>query len=199
MAHFDSFCQLSQTFGVEGVRRIEIFETGLVEIDDRDDFKLQPVGGERFGREIANLACVVTALLVHLFERHLGSYHALRRRELALEQAADAVFLQRAPAERLRGGGDGLPGGADTHEEFGNDIDAHAVAGDERAVLATRHLDAHDVHVDRSDFVQHRDDEGAAVDDDLLAQEAGSDEGGLFGGAAIKPAHDVNENDDRDR
>ena len=93
----------------------------------------------------------------------------MRRGEFALDQAADAVLLQRAPAERLRRGGDRRAGGADAHEELGDDVDAHAVAGDERAIVAPRHLDAHDIHVDRRDLVQHRNDEGAAVDDDLLA------------------------------
>ena len=98
--------ELGQAFGVEGVRRIEIFEAGLVEVDDGDVLQLQAVGGERLGGEVADLVGVVAALLVHFLERHLCRHHAHRRGEFAFEQAADAVLLQRAPAERLRGGGD---------------------------------------------------------------------------------------------
>ena len=65
--------------------------------------------------------------------------------------------------------------------------------------IAARHLDAQDIHVDRGDFVQHRDDKGAAVYDNLFAKEPGADERRLLGGAAIKPAHNVYEDDDRDR
>jgi hypothetical protein len=68
-----------------------------------------------------------------------------------------------------------------------------------RAPFAARHLDAHDVHVDRRDFVQHRNDKGAAVDHDLFTQEAGADESGLLGRSAVEPAQDVDENDDGDR
>ena len=159
----------------------------------------RPLAASASDGEIAHLVGIVAALLVHLLERHLRRHHAHGRSELALQQAADAVFLQRAPAERLRGGGDSRRRGADAHEEFGDDVDAHAVAGDERAVVAPRHLDAHDVHVDRRDLVQHRNDEGAAVDHDLFAQEAGAHERRLLGGAAIEPAQDVDEDDDGDR
>jgi hypothetical protein len=52
---FDRFGELGQTFGVEGVRRIEIFEAGLVEVDDGDVLQLQAIGGERLGGEVADL------------------------------------------------------------------------------------------------------------------------------------------------
>ena len=135
--------ELGQTFGVEGVRRIEIFEAGLVEVDDGDVLELQAIGGERLGGELADLVGVVAALLVHFLERHLGRHRAHRRGELAFEQLADAVRLQRAAAERLRGGGDRRARRADAHEELGDEVDAHAVLGDQRAVVAAHHLDAH--------------------------------------------------------
>ncbi len=47
-------------------------------------------------------------------------------------------------------------------------------------------------------LVQHRNDESAAVDDDLFAQETGAYERRLFGGAAVEPTQNVNEDDDRD-
>ena len=42
-AGLDRLGQLRQAFGVEGVRRIEMFEPGLVEVDQRDAFEFQPV------------------------------------------------------------------------------------------------------------------------------------------------------------
>ena len=89
--------------------------------------------------------------------------------------------------------------GADADEKLGDDIDAHAVAGDESAIFAARHLDAHDVHVDRRDFVQHRNDKGAAIDDDLFTQEAGAHERGFLGRSAVEPAQDVDKDDHDDR
>ena len=105
-ARFDRFGELGQAFGVEGVGRIEEFEAGLVEVDDRHVFELQPVRGERFGRDLADLVGVVAALLVHFLQRHLRRDGAHRDGEFAFQQFADAVRLQRTPAERLRGGGD---------------------------------------------------------------------------------------------
>ena len=52
----DRFGELGQALGVEGVGRIEIFEAGLVEIDDGDALQLQAVGGQRLGGELAHLA-----------------------------------------------------------------------------------------------------------------------------------------------
>ena len=96
--------ELRQAFGVEGVRRIEIFEAGLVEVDDRDVLQLQAVGGERLGGEVADLVGVVAALLVHFLERHLRRDRAHRRGELAFEQVRGcrpaAACAGRASARR---------------------------------------------------------------------------------------------------
>ena len=100
--------------------------------------------------------------------------------------------------KRLRRGGDRRARRADAHEELGDNVDTHAVARDQRAIVAAHHLDAHHVHVDRGDLVQHRDDEGAAVDHDLLAEETGADERRFLGGPAIEPAQNVDEDDDGD-
>ena len=195
----DQLGELGQAFGIEGIRRIEEFQAGLIEVDDGDILQFEPVGGERFGGEIADLIGIVAALFVHLLERHLRRHHAHRGGKFSLQQAADAVLLQRAPAQSLRGGRHRRLGCADADEKFGDDVDAHAVAGDESAVFAAHHLDAHDVHVDRRDFVQHRNDEGAAIDHDLFTQEAGAHERRFFGGSAIEPAQDVDEDDNGDR
>ena len=109
-AVLDRFRQLRQALGVEGVGRVEIFEAGLVEVDDRHAFQLETVEGERLAAALAHPRCIVAALLVHFLQRHLRGDGAHRRRELAFQQLANAFGLQRAAAERLRGGGDQLRG-----------------------------------------------------------------------------------------
>ena len=79
-------------------------------------------------------------------------------------------------------------GGANADEKLCDNVDAHPVAGDEGTVFAAHHLDAHDVHVDRRDLMQHRDDESAAIDHDLFTQEARAHERRFFGGAAVASA-----------
>ena len=69
-----------------------------------------PLSGQRLAADLAHAAAVVAALLVHLLQRHLRGDGAHRRRELAFQQFANAFGLQRAAAERLRGGGDQLRG-----------------------------------------------------------------------------------------
>ena len=90
--------ELGEAFSIEGIRRIEEFEAGLIEVDDGDILQFQPVGGERLGGEIADLIGVVAALFVHLLESHLGRDHAHRGGKFSLQQAANTVLLQRAPA-----------------------------------------------------------------------------------------------------
>ena len=148
---------------------------------------------------LAHLGGVVAAQFVHLLQRHLGRDRAQGAGELAFQQFAQAVGLQRAAAERLRGGGHQLAAGADTDEEFGDQVDAHAVLGDQRKTILAAHLDAQHVHVDRGDLVQHRNDEGAAIHHHLLAHEAGAHERRLLGRAAIEPAQDVDGDHHDDR
>ena len=110
--------ELRQALGVESIGRVEIFEAGLVEVDDGDTLQLEPVGGQRLGGEPLNLGGVVAALLVHLLKRHLGGDGAQGAGELALEQLAQSFRLQGAAAKRLGGIGDELRAGADPDEEF---------------------------------------------------------------------------------
>ncbi len=65
---------------------------------------------------------------MHLLQRHLGGDRAQRRRELAFEEIADAVWLHGAAAERLRSDRHGFLGRLNAQEEFGDEVDAHAVA-----------------------------------------------------------------------
>ena len=90
----------------------KIFEAGLVEVDDARRFPARGRWRRAPRRPARGPGHVVAALLVHFLERHLGGDGAQRGGELAFEQVADAVRLQRAPAERLRGGGDRLAASA---------------------------------------------------------------------------------------
>jgi hypothetical protein len=104
-----------------------------------------------------------------------------------------------ALAERLRGVGDGAGLGADAHVKLGDDVDAHAVAGDERALAAAADLEAERVHVDRDHLVHDRQHEGAAVHHHGLAAEAGADERDLLRRAAVEPVEEPDHHGDDDR
>ncbi len=88
--------------GVEAVRRVEVFEIGLVEIGDRDRLQLEAVLREALGGGLLHARDIVAALLVHLLHRHLGGDRAQRRDELAGEQRVQALLLHGAAAERGR-------------------------------------------------------------------------------------------------
>ena len=198
-ARLDRLGQLRQALGVEGVRRVEMLQAGLVDVDEGDVLQLEAVIGERLGRLLADAHHEMPALFVDLLQRHLRGDLAERGGELAFEEVADAFRMHGAAAERLRGDRDGFAPRLHAQEELGDQVDAHAVARDQRIRFAAAHLDAHDVHVDRRHLVQHRDDEGAAIDDDLFAAEAGPHEGGLHRGAAVEPAQQIGGDHHEDR
>ena len=129
-ARLDRLGQRGQALGVEGVGRIEEFEAGLVDVDERDVLELEAVLGERLRGLLAHPRHELAALLVDLLERHLGGDGAERGGELALEQVADAVRLHGPAAEGLRGERHRLAGRLDAQEELGDEVDAHPVAGD---------------------------------------------------------------------
>ena len=83
--------------------------------------------------------------------------------------------------------------------ELGDDIDPHAVLGDERPLAPALHLQAQRVHVDRDDLMDDGQHEGAAVHHHLLAAEAGAHEGRLLGGPAIEPVQQPDDDGDDDR
>src|SRR5690606_15300331 len=85
------------------------------------------------------------------------------------------------------------------HEELRLDVHAHAVAGDHGLAVYARYRDAHHVQVDRRDLVHDRQHQRAAVDDHLLAAEAGPDERDFAGRAVIEPVEQVHHHrDDHD-
>jgi hypothetical protein len=78
--------QRGQALRVEAVGRIEEFEAGLVDVEDREAFQLEPVLLEVGLRHRLHPRNVVGALLVHPGHVHLGRDGAQRALELARQQ-----------------------------------------------------------------------------------------------------------------
>ena len=177
---------------------LKIFEIGLVEIGDRDRFQLEAVLGQRLGGGRLDAGDIFAALLVHLLHGHFGGDRADGGDELAGEQGMQLLRLQRAASERRRGDRDGFARRLHADIEIGLDVDAHAVAGDDGVLPRARDAHRQHVHVDRRVVVDEGQHEGAAIDHDAFAEEAGADEGDLLRRAVIEPVDDVNDDDDRD-
>ena len=196
----DRLGELGEAFGVEGIRRIEEFQAGSDRGRRWPHFQAQahwrgalPRRGRgpdwRNARRCSCISSnVICAATMRMEEANFPSS------KLRMPSSC-----KRAAAQSLRRGGDRGFGGADADKEFGDDIDAHPIAGDQRSVVAPHHLDAQNVHVDRGDFVQHRDDESAAVNNYLFTEKSGAHKGCFLGGSAIQPAQDVDHDDDRNR
>ena len=127
-AVLDVLHQLGQAFGVEAVRRIEVFEVGLVEVGDRDGFQFEAVLRQRLGGGGLDPRDIFAALLVHLLHGHFGGDRAQRGDELAGQQGVQALGLEGAAAERRRGDRHRLARRLHPDVEIGLDVDAHAVA-----------------------------------------------------------------------
>ena len=106
--------------------------------------------------------------------------------------------LQRAAAQRRGGDRDGFACRLHLDVEVGLDVDAHAVARDDRIVLGAHHRHRQHVHVDGRVIVNERQHEGAAVDHHAFAEEAGSDERHFLRRAMVEPVHDIDDHDDHD-
>ena len=194
----DVLHQPRQTFGVEAVRRVEELQVRLVEVGDGDQFQFEAVLRQRFGGGGLDARDIFAALLVHLLHRHFRGDRAQRGDEFAGEQRMQLLRLQRAAAERRGGDRDRLAGRLHAHVEIGLDVDAHAVARDDGVLFRARDRHRQHVHVDRREVVNERQHEGAAVDDDALAEEAGADERHFLGRAVVEPVDDIDDDHDRD-
>ena len=147
----DLLDQLGQAFGVEAVRRVEVFEVGLVEVGDRDGFELEAVLGERLGGRLLDARDIVAALLVHLLHRHLGGDRAQRRDELAGEQRVQPFLAPWCGGRASRPRSRPPRGSGDAHVELGLDVDAHAVRVISASALLAHDLHLQHVHVDGRD------------------------------------------------
>ena len=76
--------------------------------------------------------------------------------------------------------------GFDAHVEFGADVDAHAILGDQRIRAAAGDLEPQCLQIDRGGGMENRKHDRAAVEDDFLAAEAGADIGFVTCRAAVE-------------
>ena len=112
----------------------------------------------------------------------------------------DALGFQRPPAKGGRSKRNRLPGLVHPNIEFRVDVNAHSITGDQRFVLFAGHRKLQGVHVYRSDVVNDRPHECAAVDDNFFAKETRAHECDFLGRAAVQPVHHpVDNKDDDDR
>ena len=91
-----------------------------------------------------------------------------------------------ARAQGLGGDAHGFLGLLDAHEEGGRHVHPHAVFGDQAFLGAAHDFQFQRVHVHQHAFVEHRQQDGTTIHDDLLAPEAGAHEGGFLGGALVQ-------------
>ena len=185
-----------EALGVEPVGGIEELQARLIDVEDGDELEFEPVARQIRLYGVSHALHIVRAVLVHAAHVHRRCGPAHRTFEFAGEQRVQAFGLQRASPERGGGHRHGAALGLDADVELGLDIDAHAILRDQRFAGGARHLEGQGVHVHGRDLVDHRPDEGAAVDDDLFAEEPRPDECDLLGRAAIEPLQ--NPEDDGD-
>ena len=138
---------------------------------------------------------------MHLLHGHARGDGAHRVDEAALHQVAQAFGVHRPVAQRSRRRRDRFRSRDDADEELDDDLDAHAVRGDQRLVGGALHLDAQGVHADFGDVVHDRQDQRAAAHHHLLAAPAGADEGEVLRRVAVEPVQQVHHhrNDDREQ
>ena len=194
----DILHKASQTFCVEAVGRIEIFKVGLVEIGDRDRFELKPVLGKRFGCRGFDPCDVLATLLMHLLHSHFRSDGTDGGDKLARQQGVQLRGLESTTSERRGRYRNGFAYRLHTNIEVGLDVDAHAVAGDDGVLLGTHYPHRQHIHVDGRVVVNEGQHEGAAIDHDALAEEAGTYERDFLRRTVVEPVHDVDANDDPD-
>ena len=117
------------------------------------------------------------ALFLEFLEVHGGGDRTKPVDEFRLDQFAQFGGVVGAIAERLRGERDRGGVGLDAEIEFGADIDAHAILGDQRIRATAGDLQPQRLQVDRGRGMENRQHEGAAVQNDFLPAETGADIG----------------------
>ena len=182
--------QARQALGVERVVGIEELHGRLVDARQRHALQLETVLEQILAHGVLHALDEVLALVEQLLHRHRDGCRAQRIDELVFHELRELLRIHGAHAERLRGVGDAFLGRHDAHEECDDDIDAHAVLGEQRVFAEARHLQLQRVHVDENRLVEDGEHERAAVHDDLLAAETSAHEGTLLRRAAIQARED---------
>jgi hypothetical protein len=92
------------------------------------------------------------------------------------DQLLQGLRIQRPRTQRLRRVGDALDGRNAAHEKGDDDVDPHAVLGEQAVGSGAVHLELQRVHVDPDQLVKYRQTDCAAIHDDLLAAQPGAHE-----------------------
>jgi len=199
LAPLDLLGELRQALGVEGVRGIEELHVGLVEAGKRHRLELKPVLRERLLDRLAHAPHELAALLMHLLHGHLGATarSASTKRPSRSSRSFSPSMVRRPSVWAAID--TASVSGFHPRVEFGDDIDAHAVLGDERRLLPAADLEPEGAHIHRRHVMDDRQHESAAVDHHPLAAKSGAHEGGLLGRAAIEPMENIGDDRDDDR
>ncbi len=152
----------------------------------RNRFKLEAVVLDVGADRVLHRLDEGGALLLQLFEVHGGGDRTQAVDEFRLDQLAQFGGIVGAAAQRLRGQRDRGGIGFDADVEFGADIDAHAVLGDQRVRAAAGDLEPQCLQIDGGGGMENRQHERAAVEHDLLAAEAGADIGLVTGRTPVE-------------
>ncbi len=191
--------QRRQTMRVEEIARIEMLDVALVEPCQRHRFKLEAVVLDVGADRVLHRLDEGGALLLQLLEVHGGGDRTQAVDEFRLDQFAQFGGVVGAVAERLRGQRDRGRVGFDAEIEFGADIDAHAVLGDQRIRAAAGDFQPQRLQIDRGGGMEDRKHERAAVEHDLLAAEAGADIGFVTRRTPVeRREHEADDEDDDD-
>jgi hypothetical protein len=184
--------------GVEEIGRVEMLDVALVEPGQRHRFKFETIVLVVGTNGVLHRFDEGRALLLQFLEIHGGGDRTQAVDEFGLDQFAQLSGVVGAVAERLRGQRDRGHVGFDADVELGADIDAHAILGDQRIRAAARDFQPQRFQVDRSRRMENRKYQGAAVEHDLLAAEAGADIGFVTCRAPIELRQHQPDNEDDD-
>ena len=194
----DGFYQFGHAFRIEPVRRIEKFQVRLVQVRDGNRFKLKSVLRERSLGALFEPFLHLFAFFMHFIERHLGCGRPQRTHEFPREQFRQLFRVGGPPAQGGRRRGDKLGPLNDPDEKFNLNVNAHAVSRNNRVLPHSGHRNADHVEIDLDDFVNNRQNEGAAVDDNLFTAEARPDKRHFPVGPVIQPVEQIRRDHDNE-
>ena len=189
-----------QAFGVEHIIRLEMLLAGLFQDHDRDFLQGQSVGIETLGHVGLDRFGHRLAVFVQFLQRFGGGIAAQGADNLRFQQVAHFLRIEGLFAQAPAGSQQFLLGAPDMGVELRCDVDTDVVVGQDRLVAraADDQLDRLQRHPGH--LVEHRQDDRAAAQAHLGAEEAGADEAHVRRRALIHPdRQDVDDRDDDDR
>ncbi len=171
----------------------------LVEPRQRHRFKLEAVVLDVGADRVLHRLDEGRALLLQFLQIHGGGDRAQAVDEFRLDQFAQFLGIVGAAAQRLRRQRDRGHVGFDADIEFSADVDAHAVLGDQRVRTAAGDFQPQRLQIDGCRRMENRKHDGAAVEDDFLAAEAGSHIGFVAGRTPVqRREHETDDDKEKD-